>query len=396
MDKLGLEERFEILHSTFTYLDYYFVHWNYAPKGVTLEYLRKRYMKKLLAAHDRKSFSLLMAQMITELKNGHTWYTDTLLYKKERWPGFYAFYHDEEKKWVVSKSTLKDVMPGDIIYKVNGQTTEALFKKISKYICASSERAARNSMFLYYNWLPKKMSITTNKGTIHIDRTHTKKLKKEHLKTTSRLIFPDTLYLKIPRMHPDKFAEDAIKMIKTHKNCKNLILDLRGNPGGSTPRRLIRMLVKRRALGSMQLEMTQKTVSQILTLFYLKKGDKKMKYTSYTMRYVPFKNHYKGNLFVLVDQSTGSAAEDIVLPIKQSRSGTVIGVTTRGSDGSTMPCYSKNGIKIYFGVNQVRFPDGSRFEGIGIKPDITVCPTTEEIRTGNDPVLDKAIRLCKH
>jgi carboxyl-terminal processing protease len=47
------------------------------------------------------------------------------------------------------------------------------------------------------------------------------------------------------------------------------------------------------------------------------------------------------------------------------------------------------------GARRVSFPDGSEFEGVGIKPDVEVDMTVQDLRTGNDPVLDKANTLIR-
>jgi len=47
-------------------------------------------------------------------------------------------------------------------------------------------------------------------------------------------------------------------------------------------------------------------------------------------------------------------------------------------------------------VSAVRhvFPDGSRFEGVGIAPDVLVETTPEDLKAGRDPVLARAIELA--
>ena len=306
MRQLSLEERFEILHNTFTYLQHYFAHWNYIPKGTTLETLQRKYTKKLLSASDREAFGMLMDQMIAELKNGHTWYVDSYIYDKKHGLGFYAFYHDKEKKWIVSRSAINKIHIGDTIRSINHQSTEAFFKKNRKYLHASSERAERNALFAYFNLFGERFSVTTENGTFIINRKSLPAQKQKTTKTTGRAISPGIYYVKIPSLYKKEFAGDAVRMIRQHKDCKNLIIDLRGNGGGNTPRNLIRMLIKRPAKGSLQLEVRQKTASQILTAFYSKKGNTGAEYKSYVVKYKPMKDNYKGRLFVLVNPNTPS------------------------------------------------------------------------------------------
>jgi carboxyl-terminal processing protease len=53
-----------------------------------------------------------------------------------------------------------------------------------------------------------------------------------------------------------------------------------------------------------------------------------------------------------------------------------------------------NGMTLKIAVKRQYFPDGSEFEGVGIKPDIEVRPTSEDLRNGKDPVLEKALELA--
>ncbi|HMJ22712.1 MAG TPA: hypothetical protein VK513_12420 [Terriglobales bacterium] len=41
------------------------------------------------------------------------------------------------------------------------------------------------------------------------------------------------------------------------------------------------------------------------------------------------------------------------------------------------------------------FPDGSAFEGVGIKPDIEVRPSIDDLRKRKDVVLQKAFELAE-
>ncbi len=50
-----------------------------------------------------------------------------------------------------------------------------------------------------------------------------------------------------------------------------------------------------------------------------------------------------------------------------------------------------------FGISAKReyFPDGSEFEGMGIKPDVEVEPKPADLRSGNDVILQRAVDLTQ-
>jgi C-terminal processing protease CtpA/Prc len=44
----------------------------------------------------------------------------------------------------------------------------------------------------------------------------------------------------------------------------------------------------------------------------------------------------------------------------------------------------------------VKFGDGTRFQNVGILPDVPVAPTIEGIRAGRDEVLEKGLEVLRH
>jgi carboxyl-terminal processing protease len=53
-----------------------------------------------------------------------------------------------------------------------------------------------------------------------------------------------------------------------------------------------------------------------------------------------------------------------------------------------------NGMFLSIGAKREHFPDGSEFEGVGVVPDVGVHPTTQDFRSGDDPVLKRAIEIA--
>jgi C-terminal processing protease CtpA/Prc len=53
-----------------------------------------------------------------------------------------------------------------------------------------------------------------------------------------------------------------------------------------------------------------------------------------------------------------------------------------------------DGMQIGIAAMRQYFPDGSEFEGVGIKPDVESRPTVDDLRKGRDPILEKALELA--
>src|SRR5262249_38100509 len=105
--------------------------------------------------------------------------------------------------------------------------------------------------------------------------------------------------------------------------------------------------------------------------------------------------HFKGRLILLIDRECTCACEDFVMPFKVTHRAQLVGETTAGTYSETRHSTFENGMVLNVSAIRHVFPDGSRFEGVGIAPDVTVETTPEDLRAGRDAVLAKAIALAR-
>ena len=104
--------------------------------------------------------------------------------------------------------------------------------------------------------------------------------------------------------------------------------------------------------------------------------------------------HFKGRVLLLIDRECTCACEDFVMPFKVTHRAQLIGETTAGTYSETRFSSFENGMMLNVSAVRHVFPDGSRFEGVGIAPDVAVETTPENLRAGRDAVLEKAIELA--
>ncbi len=103
---------------------------------------------------------------------------------------------------------------------------------------------------------------------------------------------------------------------------------------------------------------------------------------------------------MLVNSSSGSAAEIFARTVQLEKRGTVLGDKTEG--GVRIPkifrLRQEGGNIIFYGLEisiaQLRMPDGGDLEGIGVTPDVTILPTPTDFAEGRDPVLAAAAKLA--
>lgn len=189
----------------------------------------------------------------------------------------------------------------------------------------------------------------------------------------------DVLFWKMPTF----VAEDSEidRMIGVARAHKTLILDLRGNPGGYLP-------ILLRLVGSMM------NHDVTIGTRVMRKGQK-----AEVAKSRP-KNLFPGNLIVLVDSASGSAAEVFARVMQLEHRGTVVGDRSSGSVMESLfhrfEYYS--GGAVFYGAfitsADLLMGDGKTLEKVGVTPDVLLLQSAAQLAAGEDPVLVKAAQLA--
>lgn len=176
----------------------------------------------------------------------------------------------------------------------------------------------------------------------------------------------------------DFAAEDVDRLLDSIvKDASSLIVDLRGNGGGSV-----------------------KTLEQLTSRFFDRevkiadlKGRRSTKSSVAKKRKAPF----AGKVVVLVDAESGSAAEIFARVIQIEKRGTVIGDR---SSGAVMQAIRTMGMVegrdglIPYALSitdaDLIMSDGQSLEHLGVAPDELLLPTPADLAAGRDPVLARA------
>lgn len=99
---------------------------------------------------------------------------------------------------------------------------------------------------------------------------------------------------------------------------------------------------------------------------------------------------YGGPIAVLASSATSGAAEDLLAAFRAAGRGAIIGEPSAGSSGDVATFALPKGWSVQFCVTRHEFPDGAPLAGVGVKPDVIVIPTVNDLLAGNEPALDKA------
>ncbi|MEF3313595.1 S41 family peptidase [Paenibacillus sp. GYB004] len=402
---MKVEDKMWIVSKVFQSIPLYFAHWEDAsfPKE-ELDERYKELIAQAAAADTERQFSLQMIEFMAKLNNGHTNFSPKpSLYGAPI--GVYALPFRGE--WIVRDSSIEGLVPGDKVERVEGKTPDQWYCDLRRYIHPSNPESNKRQLFRALNLILPETFVLEAENREGQKKEWTLLRKQPSPSgaadgdrgTTGRVIGAEAGtragagYIRIPSFGNPEFENRAMELVKEYADMERLIIDVRGNGGGSTPSKLTRALMNKPY--RWYAEMTPHNVG-IHTL-QAAKGWANQYYDSYVLMRRPYQESdggaYGGRVIILTDRGTGSAAEDFVLPFKDNGRAAVIGQSTFGSTGQPFYYEFANGMSFRISTKRAYFPDGSPFEGVGIAPDLAITPTREDLYENRDPVLAAALEI---
>jgi carboxyl-terminal processing protease len=177
--------------------------------------------------------------------------------------------------------------------------------------------------------------------------------------------------------------DDVDRILKQLRPYKAVIIDLRGNGGGSvnTLKWLLAGFFENSIVFGDRVTREPKDRTQMITK---PNGG----------RFVPAK------LFVLVDSESASAAEIFARTIQLQKRGIILGDVSSGSVMEARRYQYTSGMDVvaFYGASitdaDVIMPDGKSLEHVGVTPDVLVLPTAGDLTARRDPVIARAAELA--
>ncbi|MET7333931.1 S41 family peptidase [Nonomuraea sp. NPDC005650] len=261
--------------------------------------------------------------------------------------------------------------PGDVIESVNGsapfidgQATPAIAALYPQYPEAHPVR-----LRLLRQSTGRRWSVTLKPGLYQQDLATLQVVQ-------SKLLDDDIAYVRLRGFAPDSAdrALRAISRLRTGRTLTGIVLDLRGNGGGS-PTEAIRLVS---AFGHGKITAYQCTADNRCEAMR----------TDDTVELLGLP------LMVLTDRSCASACEHFSSAVKDLRLGRLIGTRTAGVISGPAQAYLLgNNTLLSFPTRHHLGPDREVIDRIGVPPDHYVPLTPEDAATGRDPALAKALTL---
>lgn len=171
-------------------------------------------------------------------------------------------------------------------------------------------------------------------------------------------------------------------------HAKGLVLDLRGNGGGSTGYGAAILS----HLSPQPLPTTRSRYLDSAPYPQATRSRPRMTWRNdFTGRNTPPALQYTGPVVMLIDARTFSAAEDTADLFQRMHRGKLIGMASGGSSGQPLGFPLPGGGSARICVKRDEAPDGTTFVGKGIQPDIRIEPTQADIRAQRDVTFARAV-----
>lgn len=254
-----------------------------------------------------------------------------------------------------------DLRANDLIYKVDGQSTQGL--ELSEVVALIKGPEGTT------------VTLTLVRGgeNDYIEKVVARR-KVESPTVKYEMLDDQMAYVQITEFDEvtvDQFA-DALATVKG-SDAKGMILDLRGNPGGNL---------------SAVVDIGRMILPKGLIVYTEDKEGTRKEYKCDGLR------EWKLPLVVLVDGNSASAAEILSGAIQDYKLGTLVGTTTFGK-GIVQQIFSLgDGSAVKMTISSYYTPNGRNIHGTGIEPDV-VCEFDGETYYGTEDHYDNQLEKAK-
>jgi C-terminal processing protease CtpA/Prc len=388
------------------------------------------FMPLVLEEQDILSYYRLLQKFMALMRDGHTnaHMPGRVWESLDRLPLDFEWIEERwvvTRRWPVEEILAEDVPVGSVLLSIDGrETSEYLEAEIYPYIgtwATHHKRYKASGATSFPVNAAVDVSLRKPDGT-EVTRTlransstirWTPELREEYYTDpplpggfAHRAISDDIHYMRFDgctAYHEDRVT--AVMDSLADEGRIDLILDIRWNGGGSDPRRIARRLMDREIVENVKCRWTsvylvdrlEQVPPDALPMIFnvprwvYSRLEADPEWIGFTYATGPDKaNRYRGDVVLLVDNSSISAAEDLVAVLRHGSDVTIMGEPTAGSLCQSYGFALPGGGSFSLGTNRGTM-NGELHPCQGYEPDVLVPRTIQGIIEGRDEQLEAAI-----
>ncbi|MCY3766551.1 MAG: S41 family peptidase [Gemmatimonadetes bacterium] len=364
----------------------------------------EEYLPRVMEERSFHEYYLLLQRCIARLNDGHT----------EVWARVPTIMTDsppllirpvEGKALVADIGTSREIQAaeltrGDEITHVDGLSVqEKLEQDIFPYVSSSTQQARDLEAYAKLLDGPKNSPVNirirgSDNAPRELELIRRSKWEDKPWTQLSSFEFRDIpqgiAYVAIRSFGSGDVVEQFDEIFHKVQNARGLIIDVRENGGGDTryASAIVGYLTDRTLIGS------RWKTRQYMPSFRAWNQEEKWHEGAHEPVEPGTRNPFLGPLAVLIGPGTVSAAEDFLVTLHYSGRATLVGENTAGTTGQPLIVPLTAGMARIC-TKRDTYPDGREFVGIGVIPDVEVVPTREDVSSGRDAVLEKAMDVIK-
>ena len=297
-------------------------------------------------------------------------------------------------EWVVAASQDANVRVGEVILSIDGRNPIDVYKDVSRFVGGSPQSVRARATEQMISGSTKQLVLRGASGpsrTVALSPGNgagasTFGLYDRPYGALTDLAAPDIYYVSLNDFGGHAPTQQQVAgIVEELKTKRGLVLDMRGYPG-QVAWQLLSRVASQDSFGPQmyQVNVGHETRERLPNI------------TQTLADWDRSGQTYTGPVVVLTGPMTQSQAEHWTFFFRSRGRGKLIGGKTSGANGDITSVQMPGGFAMLFTGMHVTNPDGSRFHGVGIAPDIAVEPTLEDIRAGRDAVLLRAIAELSH
>ncbi|WP_051935877.1 S41 family peptidase [Salegentibacter sp. Hel_I_6] len=291
-----------------------------------------------------------------------------------------------EEKLVITK--IKDetlgIEIGDIVTKINGQSSENYFEEINSKISAGTKgwlnHRAKNISLLGEKDEELILEINSKNIVLNRDRKYDYSELDIAIQKNDYKLLDDNIYY----LNLDKIEMDTItKLLPKLQQAEGIISDLRGYPNGNHA--FISHLLKEKDTSTAWMRVPK-------TIYPDQEKNNGFENLGWGMK--PEKPYLGDKKIVfIIDGRAISYAESYMSFIEGYELATIVGQPTAGTNGNINPFTLLGNYTISWTGMKVVKHDGSQLHAKGIIPYIYVNKTIDGVKSGKDEFLEKALEV---